>query len=222
MPNILTKQNPHVEIAAVNPAGNAEILDLFVELFHDREPLTQLIGLSRGWMRALAEIMHGGNSNPEPLSWMARDIHSGNRPVAFVVCDDPALPGSEALPDNLTETEKQTVAVVGAFLNEIRRPLPRLVTWGPGSCLHVAALGVAPGCEGQGLATRLLQTALAEAEIRGFRHAFAECTGPASRTCHEKCGFECVHSVPANRFEYQSTFPFSWNDLVVDLMLRKL
>jgi len=207
----------HIE--PVTCSGQSELLDLFVDLFHGREPLTKLIGLSRDRMRTIAEVMHGGKAQSEGLSWVACDTNSGNRPVAFVVCDDPALPGAEALPENLTEAELKTVAVVGGFLSEIRRPLPDLVVWAPGSCLHVAALGVAPGCEGQGLATRLLQTALTEARLRGFRHAFAECTGPASRTCHEKCGFQCVHSVPANRFEYQSAFPFSGNDLVVDLML---
>ncbi|MCC5847800.1 MAG: GNAT family N-acetyltransferase [Verrucomicrobia bacterium] len=218
----MIQNTPHLEIAPVTGSAQSELLDLYVSLFHDREPLTKLIGLGRERMRSLAESMHGRKPQSENLCWMARDAALENRPVAFVVCDDPTLPGAETLPDNLTDAEQETVAVVGGFLSEIRRPLPDLVAWEPGVCMHVAALGVAPGYEGQGLATRLLQTALGQARLRGFRHVFAECTGPASRMCHEKCGFACVHSVSADTFAYQGVFPFSGNDLVVDLMLRKL
>ena len=219
----MTGNTPPFQILPVAPSGRSELLELFVGLFHDREPLTRIIGLSRERMISVANAMHSGSANDplsQGLSWIVRDTANGDRAVAFVVCDDPLVTGGETLPDDLTESELKKVEVLGAFLNAIRLPLPERVAWRPGACLHIAALGVAPGYEGRGIATRLLETVLAEARRRGFQNAFAECTGPASRACHERCGFKCVHSVSADAFEHEGARPLQGNDLVVDLMVR--
>ncbi|WP_439849137.1 GNAT family N-acetyltransferase [Thioalkalicoccus limnaeus] len=107
-----------------------------------------------------------------------------------------------------------------SLLEEIRRPVKDRLASDPGTCLHVSAVGVAPGYEGAGLATRLLQTALADAEAHGFLHAFAECTSPASRTLHQKCGFAHVQSVPVHRFSVDGRRPFMECPLDVHLMWR--
>lgn len=214
-----------IDLTPATPDSLTELTDLFVDLFTDREPLTRLIGLSRERMRELAAAKTGGAGGASRLqagwNWLARDRQANGRAVGFVVCDDPAVT-PETLPQGLSAAEQATLEAVMAFLEEIRRPLAQQVRFEPGACLHIAAIGVAPGYEGQGLATRLLRAALDSAKAHGFETAFAECTGPASAACHARCGFTCLHTVNAAEVIREGRALFPGQDLAVQLLIRPL
>lgn len=202
------------------------LLNLYVDLFHDREPLTRCIGLSRERMQEFARAMYStdeSDSRTQRLAWLARADIAGNDAAGFILCDDPAAEGSEpALPDNLTEHEREQVSFLLTLMESVRKPKQAQIQSHAGKCLHIAAIGVASGYEGTGIATRLLQTALADAVAQGFTCAFAECTSNASRRCHEKSGFRCLHSVDMSAFTTKSMRLESGTELELHLLWKEL
>ncbi len=186
-----------IAIAPIDADDIDTLLNLYVELFHHREPLTACIGLRRARLSEIVRLLYAESISYPPLQqqwWLARDRADNQRAVGFVVGDDPALVTDQALPDNLTVDEQAIFAEVMALLAEVRRPLADQLS-AAGTYLHIAAIGVHPQYEGLGIATRLLQAAVADATARGFRYAFAECTSLTSRRLHEKCGFKHLHRV---------------------------
>ena len=201
------------------------LLDLYVDLFFDREPLTTLLGLSRERIISIAGALYASSKNDvlsQGLCWIARDSAEGGRGVGFIVCDDPTAAGAPRLPEDLAGREAEMVAAVGALLEEIRRPVKDRLAPGAGKCLHIAGVGVAPGYEGRGIAGRLLGTALQAAGSLGFRHALSECTSVASRRLHEKFGFECRQSVSTRSIVVNGSHPFPDRDLEIYLMWKVL
>jgi GNAT superfamily N-acetyltransferase len=192
-----------IDIARVPPDDTEALLRLYIDLFHDREPLTKWCGLSKERMLEVARSIYlRGDSNPlaQGLCWIARDRSASSQAVGFIVCDDSAAEGHQQVPENVTPAEREKISVMLALLDDVREPVKDRIGSEPGQCLHIAALAVTPGYEGTGIATRLLQTAIADAAARGFVHAFAECTSVASRKCHEKAGFQHLHSVTTGAF----------------------
>ncbi len=214
-----------ISIERVSASDVDALLLLYADLFHDREPLTRCLGLSRERMIAIGRALHadpGSGTLARGLCWVARARAAADRPVGFIVCDDPGAESTPEIPGGFTEVERKTVASVMALLTKVRAPAQERLASGAGVCLHVAAIGVAPGFEGAGIATRLLETALSEAAARGFRHAFAECTGAASRRCHEKAGFEGIGSVSGDAFEAGGERPFAGRGLRIHLLWKTL
>ncbi len=212
-------------IVPASPDDIGTLLRVYIDSFYEREPLTSCLGLSKERMAAIASAMYGGESGQDfarQLSFLAQDPDADANTVGFVLCDDPADPNANRLPPNLTEQELLFFPSVAALLETVRAPINTRIGKRPGEYLHIAALGVMPGCEGKGLATSLLQAALQEARRRGFRHAFAECTSAASRACHEKCGFSTINHVSGDDFTHADTRPFAGRRLDIHLMERDL
>ena len=92
-----------IHIDHVQPDEVDTLLSLFIDLFHDREPLTRCIGLSRERMQEFARSTYAAeetSARSQRYCWLARAGTAGNEAVGFIVCDDPAAEGSEpALPD---------------------------------------------------------------------------------------------------------------------------
>ncbi|RQD80802.1 MAG: GNAT family N-acetyltransferase [Methanocalculus sp. MSAO_Arc2] len=199
-------------------------LNLYVDLFYGREPLTTCIGFDKEQMIFITQHLYAGENNllSQGLCWIARDRSQGDRPVGIIVCDDPVVAGELQVPENLTRQELERISVATGLLEEIGRPMKEMFELGEGSCLHVAAVGVAPEYGGMGIAKGLLQTALSEAGARGFRYAFAECTSPASRMLFEKGGFTRIHSVSVSTFEMHGRRPLPDCDLEIHLMQKVL
>lgn len=213
-----------IQIQRVQESELDAMLELYVDLFADREPLTRCIGFSKQRMREVARSMYSGAHAgvlSQGLCWMARDAKEGGRPVGLIVCDDPAAPGAQQIPDNLTDEEMKIAGAVASLLEKLREPIQERLS-SVGVCLHVAAIGVYPDCEGRGVGTRLLQAALQEAESRGFGCAFAECTGPASRRLHEKAGFKSIGSISVSRFLFDGEYPLANCQADVHLMRRSV
>ena len=215
-----------IGIVEVADDGVDELLRLYADLFHDREPLTRWIGFGKERMISMARAMHASDGDGalpgNTRCWTARTGADGNTAVGFIVCDDPATEGNPSLPDDLTDEEKRKMSAVMALLGDIRDPVQDRRGLGSGKCLHVAAIGVAPGYEGKGIAKRLLRTALSDAEERGFQFAFAECTSLASRVLHEGMGFECLKTASARTLVAKGDSPFADCDLEIHLMAKRL
>ncbi len=221
----MARDTRSISIDRVNALETDALMSLYVDLFYDREPLTKSIGFSRERMITVAQTMYARSDThvlAQGLSWIARDRAEENKDVGFIVCDDPAAGGAQQLPDDLADYELKKVSAVGALLEQIRGPVMETLALGEGICLHVAAVGVAPEYEGAGIATRLLQTALAEAKARGFRYALAECTSPASRQCHERTGFGSLHRISGNSSVVNGVDPLMPPELEIHLMWKVL
>lgn len=219
------RENHAIVIDRVRPDETETLLSLYVDLFYDREPLTKWLGLSRERMISVARSLHAGAAtNPvtQGFCWIARDRRMNMREVGFIACDDPTEESSHQVPENLTDHDKANMETVLALMEEIRAPKKVRMGAERGKCLHIAAIGVAPGYEGTGIATRLLQTALADATARGFVHAFSECTSLASQNCHEKSGFQSLHCVAASDFVVNGETPFEDPNLNVYLLWKDL
>ncbi len=201
------------------------LLNLYADLFLDREPLTKHLSLSRERMIFMARAMYlASKKNPisQGLCWIAKDRAEANKFVGFIVCDDPAREGNQQVPDNLTDEETEKISAMMVLLEEVRKPREEWISSGSGKCLHIAALGVAPKYEGSGIATSLLQTALADAISRGFMHSFSECTSMASRKCHEKAGFKNLLCISLKEFAVNGMYPFSGSNMDIYLLWKDL
>ena len=98
--------NPSISIDRVHDHEIDALLNLYVDLFHDREPLTKCIDLSRERMISIARAIYAGshfNLVSQGLCWVARARAEANRGVGFVVCDDLDAAGAQQLPENLTD-----------------------------------------------------------------------------------------------------------------------
>ena len=221
----MSTDNQAISIDEVQDPEIDALLNLYVELFHDREPLTRCFGFSKERMIAFARTLYAGShssSLSQGLCWVARDPAKENQAVGFIVCDDLVAAHAQEPLEDLAAQEAEMVSAVGALMEEIRSPIKEALALGEGVNLHVAAVGVAPGYEGKGIARRLLQTALSTARDRGFQYAFSECTSNASRILHEKCGFEVLNSVSINTFVVNGRRPFSDYDVDIHLMRKVL
>ncbi len=222
----MSKNTDNITVSKVKPGEFDELLELYIDLFHDREPLTRKIGFSKELMRTIAHKIYAGENvnslSREELWWVARDQTESNRGVGFIVCDDPSSGGEPKPPENLTKEETAKISAMMKTLEELRSPLKDRISSGPGNCLHISAIGVSPGYEGSGIATRLLQAALSEAERKNFLNAFAECTSIPSRRCHEKLGFTCINSITLNNLEGDGSPPSPEPGLEIYLMLKEL
>ena len=221
----MQRDRSNIRIDQVHPDETEVLLNLYIDLFYGREPLTKCLGLSKGRMISFARSMYGEeNSNPmsKGFCWVARDRHAANKEVGFVFCDDPVAEGNHQVPEDISEKEKEMFSAVMALMENVRKPVKDRIGSEAGKCLHVAAVGVAPGYEGAGIATMLLQTVLEHATAREFTHVFSECTSTGSRKCHEKLGFQCLHSVAAGEFSVDRIRPFAQNNLDIYLLWKDL
>ncbi len=201
------------------------ILRLYAEIFSLHEPLTRNLGFSRERIVAIAEAMYLNRTNDSLRQglWLKAIRESAEeKPVGFIVTGDITAENPDRPPEGMTDEEMAKVPALMALLEEVRRPLDERYSFGRGQCLHIAALGVVPGCEGLGIGRRLLQAALARAEAIGYRYAVSECTGPGSRRCHEMCRFQRLHSVEYAGFEFRGTRPFAAIPGECHLMIREI
>jgi len=222
-PDQMDRENLSISIDEVHEDEIDELLSLYVDLFHDREPLTKCVGLGRERMASVARSMYERSCFAGMLCWMARDRAGANRNAGFIVCDDPAVSNVHQLPEDLAGHEMERVSALGALMEEVRGPIAETLKRGEGLTIHIAAIGVAPGYEGKGIARLLLQTALSAARNRGFQYAFSECTSNASRMLHEKCGFEHLKSASLREaVAEEGRRPFADCDVDVHLMWKVL
>lgn len=199
-------------------------IQFYIDIFFDREPLAQCIGLNRDQMDCIAQNLYCGEKNllSQDLCWIARDRSKESRPVGIIACDDPVATGELEMPRDLTAGDAEKLSVVAGVLEEVSRPMQEFFGQGEGVCFHVGAVGVLSDYVGMGIATRLLETALQEAKSRGFMYAFSECANPASRMLHEKAGFRSTNNISLSSFTMDGRWPLAHCDLEIHLMQKVL
>ena len=214
-----------IGIEPVRPGQTEMLLGLYAALFFDREPLTRYFELDKEWMISIARQMHAEpENNPveKGLCWIAKDTSQAGRVAGFIACDDLAANIEPTFPDNLIDKDQEKLSSMMRLLGAIREPCMDRIAAGEGTCLHIAAIGVVPEYEGQGVAARHLERAINEAARRGFIGAYAECTSPASLKCHEKVGFTNIHSAPLKEVRIDGACPYADSDIRVTIAWRKL
>ena len=196
------------------------LMNMYFDIFYDREPLTQCIGLTKEQMMSIANHQYYSDIIMQGFCWVARDRAQKNKEIGFIVCQD--LSGSSVyeIPEDLSNEAQNAVYAAAGLLEEVRQPIYKSLESGQGVSLHIAAIGVAAEYEGQGVAKSLLEGALVSAYQRGFQYAFSECTSTASRVLHEKFGFECLKEVLVNQFVIDGKHPFYECELDVYLMQK--
>ncbi len=204
----------HASEISVTPARQTEIdevLRLYAWAFHGREPLMNYLGFSEERMVSIARALYANRTNDlleEGLWLIARDMGTAGAPAGFIISSDLLTDKPTELPEGMTTEEKAKVPPILALMEKLRRPVNERFSLKKGECLHIAALGIVPGYEGLGIATQLLETVLARARGFGYLYAASECTGPASRRCHEKCGFRSLVAVAYAGFLFERERPF--------------
>ncbi|GEM_PF-1553510 len=220
-----SKTNDHIAIEPVCSGETELLLGLYADLFFDREPLTRYFGINKERMIAIARQMHAERENnpvEKGLCWVAKDGSQAGRMAGFIACDDIAADVMPTLPGGLIDEDQKKMNAMMRLLGEIRGPcMDRIAAKGE-RCLHIVALGVAPGYEGRGIGTRLLKQAITQAARLGFTAAYAECSGPASLKCHEKVGFTNIHSACLNEIQIDGARPYADSDIQVSIAWRKL
>lgn len=212
-----------IEVHPVRAEDADEIFKLHARVFHQREPITQFLGFSTDRLVQLLHALHRagkGHSLDRKLWWMACD--EDRAPIGFVICLDVSEAAEEPYALELTSDEQARMPPVKAFMEELRTPLRDAYASPPGQCMYVAAVGVDPVYERTGIAASLLGSAITQAREIGYVCAVSECTGPASRRCHEKCGFRSVHSLEYKKFQFEGRHPFAEIPGECHLMWKRL
>jgi len=219
--HIITQE---IVIAPAREKDFGTILRLYAEIFSRSEPLTRHMGFSEERIKAVAETMYPSINNDALRRglWLKatldRDV---SNPIGFIVTNDISAENPNEPPEGLSEEEIAKAAPVMAFLQEVRQPLDAKYSFEKGQCLHITALGVEAGFEGLGIAGRLLESVLKRSKDFGYRYSASECTGSASKRCHEKRGFRSLHSVKYAGFEFQGTRPFDYIPGECHLMFKE-
>ena len=221
----IKREGGKVVISPVNADETEDILNLYARIFSEREPLMRGLGFSADRIAEIARVLYMNRNNDslnKGLWFKATGENDSNAPAGFVVCSDLTAESPTEPPRGMTPEEMAKVPSIMALLEAIRRPLDERYSLEPGDCLHISALGVAPGWEGMGVATKLLAAALERGSELGFKYAASETTSPPSRRCHEKCGFRSLGSLVFEEFEFEGERPFKHIEGECHLMVREL
>jgi ribosomal protein S18 acetylase RimI-like enzyme len=171
-----------VRYSICRPDEVSEMLDLLAEAFARRDPPAVAVGLTSRDMATILSMM-SARAGADGLSVVARDDDSGV--MAGALLNDDAARSAELDPATLSPR-------FGPIL-DLFRELDDVVedagTIEPGTTLHVSMLGVSDRFAGQGIAQRLVETALANAAVLGYRSAVTEATNLVSQHIFEKLGF---------------------------------
>ena len=72
------------------------------------------------------------------------------------------------------------------------------------------------------LEKKSIQKTVAVAREKGYCYAAADCTGPVSQRCHQKCGFTQQDSIGFGSFDFEGNSVFSKLEGACALMVKKL
>ena len=133
-------------------------------------------------------------------SWSSSSTSDESVPMEFVVEDDPDPLDVEFLE---LQIRREAAAAMGLadeqelaiFVRAGGRVVAGISGWTWGDCCELQSLWVEPGLRGQGLATRLLAAAQAEAAARGCTQTVHLTYGFQARALYERNGYELVGQV---------------------------
>jgi ribosomal protein S18 acetylase RimI-like enzyme len=191
-----------IEFGLMERAELGAMADVLAEAFSRHDPPAVAVGLPAPQIRQIV-LAFGSRAAADQLTVIARESSTGELLGAVLVEDFTAPP-----PAGLDRSAPD-FAPVGALLESLDNRFRAMREISPGTHLHVFMVGVADGAAGRGVASRLVSLCLANAGLRGYRHAVAEATGLASQHIFRRHGFRDLLSAPYRDFLFEGKPVFS-------------
>lgn len=184
-----------IEYGPYQPDDTEAMVSLLANAFSRREPLAVAAGLTPAEFGQFVRLLCP-KAEIERLTMVARHAVTGEL-VGALLSEDAA----SAMPEGLQRLSPKfgpIFDILGRLDAQYRGGRVPCV----GDSLHLFLMGVAPGCEGQGIAQGLVATCLEHGARRGYRVAVAEATGRPSRHILGKRGFVTRAEQPYRSFTF--------------------
>jgi len=190
----------------------------YSDVFLNHEPMTRCCSISPELFFPPAQV-YVSLCAEDSLSFIARDKISRDL-AGFILCSDLSTDWSSR--DPRMNDMLLLFPAITSILNRLEQYYRERYPSGPGESFHIFQVGTASGFRQLGVAKALVRTALENARTRGFSHALAECTSPASRGLFYSCGFTVVYELPFLNFSVDGTCYFKDLPGEITLMAREL
>ena len=171
-----------IRYSICRPDEVSEMVYLLAETFARRDPPAVAVGLTSRDMETILSML-SARADRDGLSVVARDGDSG------------VMAGASLNDDAARPAELDLAALSPRFgpILDLFRELDDVIGHAEpielGPTVHVSMLGVSDAFAGQGIAQRLVEAALANAAVLGYRSAVTEATNLVSQHIFEKLGF---------------------------------
>lgn len=186
---------------------------IMAEVFSRDEPLASAARQSPTEVEQLA-LLIGAKAVGDRLAFLAHD-GAGDVLGAALVHD------FGAPPPNALSAIGPTSRPIVALLENLERSYEMLHEVRPGAFAHIFMIGVMPSASGRGVAGRLLASALANAQGRGYRFAFTEATSSGSQRLFRRAGFREIGASRYATFEFEGRRPFATIDAPESALLME-
>ena len=210
----LEKKGIQYEFLTKSCAEEAAVV--VTNMFLNYEPVISSLGVKREDYLSCAKV-YCADAAEKGLSLVARDRHSA-KAAGFIICEDLVTEWNQDKDAKLISLIAPALSLVHAL--EQKFLLEK--NFEKGQCLHIFQVGVLPGFQGKSIATTLIQETVEVAREKGYCYAAADCTGPVSQRCHQKCGFTQQDSIDFQSFDFEDKIAFSKLEGECALMVKKL
>lgn len=175
---------------------------LLAKVFSELEPMGRAVGIPCEQVERLVKTFVP-KALTEQLTILARDA-SSSRLVGAMLADDLGTDG----PTGLDEAAPQ-FAPIGSLLGVLDEQYRAVTTVAKGTHAHMFMVGVEASSQLRGIATRLVETCMANAAADGYKTAVTEATGSVSQHVFRKLGFVDRFQVLYQEFTFdgQRVFP---------------
>jgi len=186
------------------------------DTFLNYESVVSSLGVSREDYLSCAKV-YCADAAEKGLSLVARDRNS-TEVAGFIICEDLVTEWNQDEDAKLLSLTAPALSLV----HDLEQKFLLEKNFEKGQCLHIFQVGVLPGFQGKSIATTLIKEAVEVAREKGYSYAAADCTGPVSQRCHQKCGFTHQDSITFQSFDFESRPVFSKLQGECVLMVKKL
>jgi len=193
-----------------------EVAVVVTDTFLNHEPVISSLGVNREDYLFCAKV-YCADAAEKGLSLMARDRNSGEI-AGFIICEDLVTEWNQDEDAKLISL----IAPALSLVHDLEQKFLLEENLEKGQCLHIFQVGVLPGFQGKSIATTLIQETVEVAREKGYFYAAADCTGPVSQRCHQKCGFTQQDSIDFRSFDFEGERVFSKLKGACALMVKKL
>jgi len=193
-----------------------EVAVVVTDTFLNHEPVISSLGVNREDYLFCAKV-YCADAAEKGLSLMARDRNSGEI-AGFIICEDLVTEWNQDEDAKLISL----IAPALSLVHDLEQKFLLEKNFEKGQCLHIFQVGVLHGFQGKSIATTLIQETVDVAREKGYLYAAADCTGPVSQRCHQKCGFTQQDSIDFRSFDFEGKRIFSKLEGACALMFKRL
>jgi len=193
-----------------------EAVVVVTDTFLNYEPVISSLGVNREDYLSCAKV-YCADAAEKGLSLVARDRNSAEV-AGFIICEDLVTEWNK-------DEDAKIISLIAPALSLVHDLEQKFLldnNFENGQCLHIFQVGVLPGFQGKSIATTLIEEAVEVAREKGYLYAAADCTGPVSQRCHQKCGFTQQDSIDFRSFDFEGKIVFSKLQGECALMVKKL